>query len=402
MKLDLHPLILLVLLLAINCATLNAKTDVWSSLGLPGQRIATVAADQRNPGTIYAGSFSGRLFKTGDGGRTWSAKDLGAAVSAIAIDPQNSDTLYAATYRGVLKSIDAGVTWTMVADLIGCFALAIDPQNSNTVYAGNDGLFKSVDGGATWDRTSFDQSVFSLAIDPQNSRVIYAGTSFGIAKSMDAGGTWTKYRAAGDFFKTLVIDPRMPNVIYAGAVFTEGVFKSVDGGMTWMNYGIIPYPVYTMVVDTVETNTVYAATLGSPFKSVDGGMNWTAINSGLDLYRVTSMASDPAICKVYIGTLNGVFETDIGPVLTFRSDRCIGGSWTLSVSHVPPNKPIRLLGVSSGRSWEISNWGSTDAMANFGASGTFSASDRGNHELRVEVGGLESNVISFTVTDCRH
>jgi len=113
------------------------------------------------------------------------------------------------------------------------------------------------------------------------------------------------------------------------------------------------------------------------------------------------MVGDLALCKIYVGAGNGVFETDIGPVLTVHSDGCIGSAWRLVVSHAGGNSPIRLLGISNGVSWEIPDWSLTNGAGAFTAFGTFSPSSEGTHQLRLDVRGTLSNTVSFTVTNCR-
>jgi len=106
------------------------------------------------PTTIYAGTSDRGVFKSTDGGATWSATDLtNIYVSALAIDLV-TQALYAGTYGGgVYKGTDGGATWTLLG-LTGTSvtALAIDPQMPTTLYAGAywGGVFKSMDGGSTW------------------------------------------------------------------------------------------------------------------------------------------------------------------------------------------------------------------------------------------------------------
>src|SRR5262245_37194151 len=80
---------------------------------------------------------------------------------------------------------------------------------------------------------------------------------------------------------------------------------------------------------------------------------------------------------------------------------CIGDSWKFRLSNGAVNTSVRLLGNSNGQSWEIANWGSTDAAGNFTEEGTFSESTAGSHSLQVDVAGTLSNTIYFVVSQCR-
>jgi photosystem II stability/assembly factor-like uncharacterized protein len=120
----------------------------------------------------------------------------------LAIDPANSSTLYAGTgndysapqgFRGIFMSTDGGASWLPINNgLAGLFdirssitALVIDPQNSNILYAGTSGggVFRSIDGGTNWGPfndglTNLDVRV--LAVAPGSLNTLYAGTAGGV------------------------------------------------------------------------------------------------------------------------------------------------------------------------------------------------------------------------------
>jgi Tol biopolymer transport system component len=80
---------------------------------------------------------------------------------------------------------------------------------------------------------------------------------------------------------------------------------------------------------------------------------------------------------------------------------CIGDSWKFRLSNGVVNTSVRLLGNSNGQSWEIANWGRTDAAGNFTEEGTFSEGTAGSHSLQLDVAGTLSNTIYFVVSQCR-
>ena len=85
---------LFLLLMLIPPAVVRAKTDVWSRLGLPGERVTALAIGM--PGTIYAGTSSGGVFRVEKGIQTRLAPDSGARsnpVTAIVVDPRNPNTI---------------------------------------------------------------------------------------------------------------------------------------------------------------------------------------------------------------------------------------------------------------------------------------------------------------------
>jgi photosystem II stability/assembly factor-like uncharacterized protein len=146
---------------------------------------------------LYAWNGKG-LFKSTDAGASWSELTSGS-VHAVAIDPQNSSTLFVSTNAGMSKSTDGGASWSALnsglpmttmyvmnsAPFYPVSTLAIDPQNPSTIYAGTgaSGVFQTTDGGANWYAVNSGLttlSVSTLAIDPQNTNTVYAGTAGGI------------------------------------------------------------------------------------------------------------------------------------------------------------------------------------------------------------------------------
>jgi len=166
------------------------------------------AIDPSNPETVYCVPGS-RVVKTTDAGGSWSAADAGLPISSIvlslAVDPANSTTVYAGTSAGtVFESLDGGGSWDgLNANLpnVRIQALAVDPSDSSTLYAGTDvsGVFISHDGGANWAQANSgltNLSVLSLALNPSVPSTLYAGTNGdGVFKSTDGGATW---RATGN------------------------------------------------------------------------------------------------------------------------------------------------------------------------------------------------------------
>ncbi len=135
--------------------------------------------------------------KTTDNGISWKRYNLSTTdgfTYALAIDPTNSDIVYAGGVPGLYKTTDGGVNWLNISSGISGFvyALAIDHQNPTTVFAGTpDGVFKSLDSGETWSNTGCGD-VNALLVHPNHPHIIYAGTSHGVFVSTKGGGDWTE------------------------------------------------------------------------------------------------------------------------------------------------------------------------------------------------------------------
>jgi photosystem II stability/assembly factor-like uncharacterized protein len=120
--------------------------------------------------------------------------------------------------------------WTSIGpEGVYIMDLAIDPQNTNTIYAGQDGVYKSTDGGEHW--VSIGPSyvtIYALAIDPQNTDTIYAGSYYsGLYKTIDGGDNWNKISSNTGLTDTTIpdleIDPQQTNLVYA-ATWNAGMF----------------------------------------------------------------------------------------------------------------------------------------------------------------------------------
>jgi photosystem II stability/assembly factor-like uncharacterized protein len=252
--------------------------------------IYAIAIDPSAPATLYAGTWGGGVFKTTNGGTSWTAVNSGFTdpyVLALAIDPSTPATLYAGTYFGVyvFKSTDGGTNWTAVnsGPTNAVQALAIDPSTPATLYAGTwaDGVFKSTNGGTNWAAVNSgltDTYVFALAIDPSAPATLYAGGAR-VFKSTNGGTSWTAVNSGLTDLSVyaLAIDPSSPATLYAG---TGGgsVFKSTNGGTRWSGVksaGPTSSRVQALAIDPSTPATLYVGTeYGGVFKSTNGGTTW--------------------------------------------------------------------------------------------------------------------------------
>ena len=225
-----------------------------STSGLPYNPSASLAVDPRSTTTLYAQTFSSaQLFKSTDGGTTWTDLQVVAPRSfGIVVDPSNSSSLYMGGVDQVYHSTDGGTTWPASVAGPGTGVIfgapAIDPNASSTLYAlGEDSatttLVKSTDGGGTWTTLALPAGANGapcLAIDPATSSTIYLGlapsgaVSPTLLKSTDGGQTWTDLSGGlpqpGSAVRALAIDPTAHLTIYAGVAAPETVAKSTTGG----------------------------------------------------------------------------------------------------------------------------------------------------------------------------
>ena len=255
-----------------------------------GGRVSDLAGDLGNPAKFYVGAASGGVWKTTNGGTTFTPIFDGVgslSIGALAVDPRDSDILYVGTGEaspgggsvtypgdGVWKTRDGGLTWQHLGleESVYIGRIVIDPQDPDTVFVaamGNlfsrnpeRGVYRSTDGGGTWTRVLFVSDIagaIDLAIDPATpSRIyaatwerirfpnqrIYGGPGSGLWRSQDGGTTWTRLTSGLPAASTepsrigVAVSPSSPATVYAvyyrkadGCL--EGVFRSTNFGSAW-------------------------------------------------------------------------------------------------------------------------------------------------------------------------
>lgn len=313
--------------------------------------VNAIAVDPHDSNILYASRFADGIFKSTDGGTNWFPVNTGLstnlelAVTAIAIDPVDADTVYVANNVGVFKSTDGGASWTNSSSGLGSgpvWIATMHPSKPTTLFALQDraGVFKSTNGGATWNAVNVgfaDLFIFSLALDPVDPDTVYAASArSGLYKSVDGGATWTSangnlpYQSVG----AIAIDPSSASTLYVAArsnisaTAAESIFKSADGGATWTAAAAGPSDISIshIVVQPATPAVVYAATAWGVFRSVDAGTTWNPSNAGLVATLVSSIAMDPQMpTTLYASTGGqGIFKTTDG-----------GATWAQKASGLP-------------------------------------------------------------------
>lgn len=322
-----------------NILDVRAQANTWRSNGpLSTEEFLCLAIDPATPRTIYAGlAYRGigdsGIFKSVDDGASWRATGfLKTSVYAIAIDPNRPNTIYAAVNDifsgGVYKSIDGGASWEQTGRTSSTASLAIDPRQSNIIYAGTAfGVYKSTDSGATWNRpsSSFDLTIPALVLDPNNPNVIYVAThNSGVFKSSDGGKNWSKTGAIepvdrGSSHPRLAIDSTNTNILY---VTYGDIYKTTNGGATWsqISNNLTDPSASTVAIDPSNSSTVYVGTYASHgliYKSTNGGVSWSGFNTGLQQKTVWDLVVDRSGSSLHAAIeYGGVYDYQYGAACT--------------------------------------------------------------------------------------
>jgi len=308
-----------------------------------------------NPDIMYVtDAWSGVHIST-DGGRTWRASNEGITtrggpsgdaipVFSLTTDPGNPDVIWCGTQnrRGIYKSADGGKTWIekdkgIVEDQgISFRGFAVDPHNSNTVYAAAEissyawtpdrqrrsgrtydltkgAVYKTTNGGEYWARVwQGDNLARYIWIDPRNCDVLYVSTGIfdreaansdartnspggvGILKSTDGGHTWRALNETNGlqnlYVGSLFMHPRNPDILLAGAgsnVYSQGagVYLTVDGGQSWQRVlapqGPLP-GIAAVEYSMSNPKIAYAGNQSGVYRSDDGGHSWRVVTGGAE------------------------------------------------------------------------------------------------------------------------
>ncbi|AHG93559.1 BNR repeat-containing glycosyl hydrolase (plasmid) [Gemmatirosa kalamazoonensis] len=250
-------------------------------------------------GHVFGPNKERGVYRTTDGGKTWKqvlfVDDSTGAID-LAMDPSNPRVLFAAMWRvqrfpwgmsagggksGLWKSTDGGDTWTDVSanpglpsTALGRIGVAVSPANPRRVYASVEapdsagaprgGIFRSDDGGATWQRVSGDQRwqvrawyYSTVTADPQDENTVYVN-NLGTWRSVDGGRSWARLGVPHGDTHLLWIDPKDPKrMIHAN---DGGATVSYDAGATWSSIQNQPTSqFYHVITDNQFPYRVYGA-----------------------------------------------------------------------------------------------------------------------------------------------
>ncbi|HEV7612629.1 MAG TPA: hypothetical protein VGO37_12170 [Steroidobacteraceae bacterium] len=289
--------------------------------------IGAIAVADSDHNVIYVGTgeacprgnitYGDGVYKSLDAGRTW--KNLGLRdtrhIGAVIVHPKNPDIVLVAALghafganeeRGVFRTSDGGRTWTKVlykdADT-GAIDVVFNPDNPNIVYASlwqmrrqpwnfssggpGSGLYKSTDAGVTWKHLEGHGlpagilGRIGVSVAGGGSGRVYSmieAAEGGLFRSDDAGDSWTRvnedhrFRQRAWYYSHVFADPVSPDVVY---VLNTGAFRSGDGGKS---FELMPAPHgdhHALWIDPTDARRLINGNDGGASISMDGGKAWT-------------------------------------------------------------------------------------------------------------------------------
>lgn len=311
-----------------------------------GGGIGSIEVAPSDPSVIYVGTGSASirgnvsrgtgLYKSEDGGETWSAIGLSDAgqVGRIKVHPEDPDVAYVAALgspfgpndqRGVFKTTDGGENWNKVLfidDSTGVVDLAMNPEHPDEIFAGswsadrepwtiqsgttwNDGggLYKSTDGGESW--THLEAGLPSgdiligktgITISPANTDRLWAMVSAkdphgGVYRSDDGGESWTrtnrdhKLRQREYYYTYIFAHPTDPNTVYG---LNTDLYESTDEGESFDEVDVPHGDVHGLWINPQSPDRMIVTNDGGGQVTVNGGESWSTYHNQptAEFYRV--------------------------------------------------------------------------------------------------------------------
>ena len=354
-------------------STNNLSTWLPANSGLLEAKIFRATLDPNQPNIIYLSDQNSLgVFKSINGGSSWYSSGLsGMMIWDVLVNPQNSQTLYAATNSdGIFKSTNAGSSWFHAQN--GLTNLSTTGTATRLGYPQilyvstiDKGVYQTTDYGATWNEYNqnlSDLSIHALVQHPTNPNLVYALSDAGGLFSTDIslGNGWTSLNSglpvtsstilaydkshplaeaplpdadlidevskpegmtapsAQNPLLSMAFAPSNPSIVYLGTS-GDGVYKSVNGAVTWAPAGLSGQSVWSLAVDPTNPDKVYAAmnAAGGVKASQNGGLSWQDLSVGtLNVYSLAFSSS--TLASLFAGTNNGLYQWVNGSGWVFR------------------------------------------------------------------------------------
>jgi photosystem II stability/assembly factor-like uncharacterized protein len=358
--------------------------------------IGSVVLDPSNPETVWVGTgenvggrhvaFGDGVYRSDDGGASWKNMGLKDSqhISEIIVDPDDSNTVYVASQgplwspggeRGLFKTTDGGATWTNVlsdGEWTGVTDVVMDSRDPRVLYAATwqhhrtvaaviDGgpetaIYRTNDGGANWTELTEglpkgNMGKIGLAISPQNPDVVYAVIELdnrkgGVWRSANRGASWEKRSDAVSggtgphYYQELEASPHAFDRIY---IIDVRMQVSDDGGKTFrrVKEKAKHSDNHALAFRPDDPDWLLAGTDGGVYESFDLAATWRFI-ANLPVTQFYKLAVDDAepFYNVYGGTQDN--NTQGGPTRTDNVNGITNADWFITLfadGHQPAVEP---------------------------------------------------------------
>jgi len=321
-------------------------TPIFDNEGSYAIGVVEIAPSDEN--TIWVGTgennaqrsvaFGDGVYKSTDGGRSWTNKGLkdSGHISQIWIHPEDTNTVLVASQgplwsnggdRGLYKTTDGGESWTHILSVdehTGINEFVVDPDDFENIVASSyqrrrhvwvlinggpgSGIHRTTNGGESWTEIKAglpkdDMGRIGLAMAPSNTKMLYAiiegqPDEQGVYRSADFGQNWEKrsghMTTSPQYYNEIIVDPYDENTLYSLDTFSK---RSTDGGKSFSNLGAAHRHVddHALWIDDQNTDHLIIGGDGGIYESWDGGELWRHISNLpiVQFYRVQPDNAEP-------------------------------------------------------------------------------------------------------------
>jgi photosystem II stability/assembly factor-like uncharacterized protein len=379
-----------------------------------------------NPtGTTYYGGTQDNGTLKSTGSTTWS-EVIGGDGGATEVDFSNTNIIYG-EYVNLcfLKSTNGGVSFTKSMNGIPIgpdfwdgttdrtlfiSPFSMDPNNSNTLVAGTYRVWRTTNSAGNWSAISDDLTgdgtgsngakISTVVVAKGNSNVIYAGCTNGrVQVTTDGGSNWN-LRTSGlpaAYCTRIATDPNNPATAFATfSGFSSGnkVFKTTNFGVSWANISsnLPNIPISCIAVMPSNVNNIFVGTDLGVFSTANGGGSWVQDNNGLANVSVADLDYRTSDNKLFAATHGrGMFSTTI--VTSVREiDDNVPFNFELSQNYPNPFNPSTKFRYSLPEAanvkviiYDLNGRQVAELVNNYQNAGTYEATWNGNNDLGFQV-----------------
>ncbi len=406
----------LIFILFLGCASLQAQVTDATFGDIQGRhigpakmsgRISCIAAENKDPNTVWVGAAGGGVWKSINQGTTFKPvfDDYTQSIGTIAIDQKRPDTVWVGTGEvwvrnsvsvgtGIYRTTNGGEKWELKglekSERIG--RILIDPSNPDMVYVAvlgalwgdseDRGVYKTTDGGKSWAKILYvspSTGCADMVMDPVNPSILYAsfwdfrrqahtfrsgGPGSGLYKSTDGGTTWNKIQKGFPDENlgriAVAVSPVAPHYLYALVEADKSaIYRSTDQGASWEKMsdqnmaGDRPFYYSLLVPDPIEAERIYKPGTNLWVSSNGGKMFQNPSVSGgayhSDTHALWISPLDNRL--MYMGTDGGVYiSADKGNSWRFVQNLPVSQFYHVSVDRKDPYNVYG--GLQDNGSWK--------------------------------------------------
>lgn len=261
---------------------------------ISGVDVTKMIVDPSDEDAIYIGTQGNGLLVSYDNAESWQrlkeAELRSGWVSGVAVDPSNKCVVYVAKGASVMKTTDCNRTYNtqVFVETSGktINVVRVDWYNPSIVWLGTAAgdVVKSVDAGKTWSTVArAKDDIVDIQVDNADSRIILAITERkGMWRTTDGGATWINMDEAFKSFRDIGDEHALSQTKDGSLIYLisdYGILRSADHGAAWEALTLLTKPgsvrIYAMAINPADGNSIYYGTATTLYSTTDGGVNWS-------------------------------------------------------------------------------------------------------------------------------